>query len=85
MPYALRPWMVNTARSMPSLDAGRRVVHVDLPLPVAGVLDEHLHEHLGPVLRLEAALAGQDGDERVAVVELAGEPRRELEVVRGDA
>ena len=62
------------------LDALRDVVEVDLPLPGLRVLGVHAQQHLGPVLGLEAALARCDGDERVAVVELAGEQRGELEV-----
>ena len=42
-----------------------------------------MQQHLAPVLRLQAALAGLDGDDGVAVVELAGEPARELQVVQG--
>ncbi len=33
----------------------------------------HAHQHLGPILRLGAASAGMDGDDRVLLVELAGQ------------
>ena len=82
IPYALRPWTVKTARSMPISTPGGASCRSTFHFRLLGVLDEHLHQHLGPVLRLEAALARDDGDECVAVVELAGEPGGELEVVR---
>ena len=38
----------------------------------------HAHQHLGPILRLGAAGAGMDGDDRVLLVELAGQHRPDL-------
>ena len=61
--------------------AGRRVVDLDLPVPAVAITQVHLEEHLAPVLGLEAALTRLDGDDCVAVVELAREPAGELEGV----
>ncbi len=55
-------------------NALRRIVQVDLPALALGVLRVHTQKHLGPVLRLEPALTGNDRDDRVTVVELAAEP-----------
>ena len=53
----------------------------DLGLEAAslGPAQVHAEEHLGPVLRVGAALAAVDRDERVAGVVLAGEERVLLE------
>ena len=59
------------------------VVHRDLPPPAGAVAHVHLEQHEGPVLSLQAALPGLDGDDGVPVVELAGEPARELHLVDG--
>ena len=53
---------------MPASSPGQQVEHADLeavPLRPAHV---HPHQHLGPVLRLGAAGAGMDGEQRVARV-----------------
>ena len=57
------------------------VVNGDLPAATLAVLHVHLEEHEGPVLRLQAALSGLDGHNRVAVIELTGKPARKLELV----
>ena len=63
-------------------DLGRgAVVDRDLPAAARAVLHVHLEEHEGPVLRLETALPRLDGDDAVAVVELAGKPARELKLI----
>ena len=58
----------------------RGVVDGDLPSASVAVAQIHVEEHVAPVLGLEPALAGRDGDDGVAVVEVVGEPARELEV-----
>ena len=63
------------------LDALGRVVEVQLPALPLGVLRVHAQQHLGPVLGLETALARNDRHDCVAVVELAREPGRDLELV----
>ena len=59
------------------------IVDGDLPAATLAVLHVHLKEHEGPVLRLQATLSGLDGHDRVAMVELAGEPTRKLEFIDG--
>ena len=44
-------------------------------------MDVHLVEHAGPVLGLEAALAGVHREDGVALVELAGEPGLDLQLI----
>ena len=57
------------------------VVDRHLPTAARTVLHVHLKEHEGPVLRLKASLAGLDGENRVAVIKLAGKPAGELHIV----
>ena len=65
---------------------GRRaVVDRDLPAVARTVLHIHLEQHEGPVLGLQATLAGLDGYDGVAVVELAGKPTRQLQMIDGAA
>ena len=61
--------------------AGHQIEHRHLPALVLGVVDVHLVEHAGPVLGLEAALAGVHREDGVALVELAGEPGLDLQLV----
>ncbi len=56
-------------------------MQVDLPLATLGVLGDHPHEHLGPVLGFKTALARDDGDDRVTVIKLSREPRGQLDVI----
>ena len=69
-----------------AVDADRlarlQVVDRHLPALALAVARVHAEEHIGPVLRLESALTGVDGDDRVAGVEFVVEPRGELEGVR---
>ncbi len=52
-----------------------------LPALVGGIVAIHAIEHLGPVLGLQAALAGVDGHDGVPAVEATREPRGHLEHV----
>ena len=61
--------------------AGNRIEHGDLPVLVLGVVQIHLVEHLGPVLRLEPTRSRVDRQNSVARVEAAGEPRGDFKPV----
>ena len=69
------------------LDAGllrvRDVVDVDLVAVRLRPSGVHAHEHLGPVRRVDAAGAGADVDQGLALVVLAGQHRLDLEGVDG--
>ena len=61
--------------------AGHQIEHRHLPALVLGVVDVHLVEHTGPVLGLKAALPGVHREDGIALVELAGEPGLDLQLV----
>ena len=69
-----------------ALDAGLVAVEIVQHLELEAVLVRPLHihavEHLRPVLRLGAARAGVEGQNGVAVIVLAGEQRREADLLR---
>ena len=66
------------------LDAGLlalgRLGHLDVEAAALGPAQVHPQKHLGPVLRVGAASAGADRHHRVAVVVLAAEQPRLLEL-----
>ena len=68
-----------------ALDAGffgRRLLDdLDLPALALAVADQHAHQHLRPVARVDAAGAARDLDDRAAAIELARQHAPELEVV----
>jgi len=59
--------------------AGRLLEHVDRVTVLLAPPQVHAQQHLGPVLRLGAAGAGLDVEERVVCVHLAGEHPAEFE------
>jgi hypothetical protein len=61
-----------------SLVAGLEIDDVAPKSATLGPAQIHAHEHLGPVLRLGAARTGMNRDNRVLLVELAGQHRPNL-------
>ena len=61
--------------------ASRRIVDGDLPVLAFCIARVHAEEHLGPILRLEPALAGVDRHDAITRIELVIEPRGKLERV----
>ena len=59
---------------------GGRVVDRHLPAAAVAVAQVHVQQHPTPVLRLEATLTRRDVDDGVALVKLASEPARQLEL-----
>ena len=75
--YSPRTWIV--ALLMPATSPADSLEHVDRVAVLLGPSQVHPEQHLGPVLRLGAARAGLDVEERVVRVHLAGEHPAELE------
>ena len=67
---------------MPASSPGSRSSSVDREAVPLGPAHVHAHQHLGPVLRLGAAGAGMDREERVAPVVGTLQHRLELEARR---
>ncbi len=63
----------------------RRVLLLDVEAVALGPAHVHAVEHLGPVLRVGAALARRQRAQRVVLVVLAGEQRPQLELVEASA
>ncbi len=80
-PYAYGPWTMNVALLMPASSPGSALVDLDVEALALGPAQVHPQEHLGPVLRLGPAGAGMQRGDRVVVVVLAAEQRRELELL----
>jgi hypothetical protein len=65
----------------PRLLSRARLEQLGLEAPVLGPAQVHAEQDLGPVLRVGAARAGVDRDDRIAPVVLAGEERVLLEAL----
>src|ERR687898_803550 len=61
------------------LGARRAIVELGVEAPALGPACDHAQQHLGPVLRIDPALAGLDRHQRVALVVLAREHRLQLD------
>ena len=55
--------------------------NLDVEAPLVGPAVVHPHQHLGPVLRIGAALTGLDLTNGIALVEFPGEQRAHLKLV----
>ena len=75
--------MANVADLMPGLLGVGGVEDLDVVLVPLGPARVHPHQHLGEVRGVDAAGAGPDREQRLALVVLTGQEGADLEVLDG--